>query len=272
LVGIIAQASDSNRLCFGIASADLAVLLQRRGDVKGAERYALQSVAALDAGGAEYEIALARPLQVLAEAYLADQRYAKAKDVMARLEYLPESSPRDRAVRAGSRALIEANDGRSPDAERHYRAAIGEWEAAGEGDRMSVVPELTNLALMYLAQRRLADATPLFERAWRIADASKEATDEQRVTLMTNLGVLYAKQGRGPAAAELMLRAVKIAEEGTGIRPIARRRLYETYALVLRRSGQKREAKALQARADALLPPDTSTMTVDVGKPAGRDR
>jgi hypothetical protein len=80
LVGIIAQASGSDRLCFGIASADLAVPLQRR-DVKGAERHALQSVAALDAGGAEYEIALARPLQVLAEAYFADQRYAKAKDV-----------------------------------------------------------------------------------------------------------------------------------------------------------------------------------------------
>jgi hypothetical protein len=41
--------------------------------------------------------------------------------------------------------LIEANEGRSPDTERHYPAAIGEWEAAGEGDRMSAVPELTNL-------------------------------------------------------------------------------------------------------------------------------
>jgi tetratricopeptide (TPR) repeat protein len=272
LLGIIAQASGSNRLCLGIASADLAVLLQQRGDIKGAEKYALHSVATLEAGGAECEIALARPLQVLAAAYIAEQRFAKAKDVMARLEHLPDSSQRDRAVRAGSRALIEADEGRWRDAERHYRAAIREWEAAGEGDRMSVVPELTNLALVYLTQRRLADAAPLFERAWRIADASKEATDEQRVTTMTNLGVLYAKQGRWPAAAELLRRALPIADEGTGIRPIARRRLYETYALVLRRSGQKREAKALQARADTLLPADTSSMTVDAGEPAGRHR
>jgi tetratricopeptide (TPR) repeat protein len=270
LVGIIAESSSGNRPCFGIASADLAVLLQRRGDVKQAEKYALQSVAALETGGAEFEIALARPLQVLAEVYLAEQRFAKAKDVMARLEYLPGSSPRDRAVRAGSQALIEANEGRWQNAERQYRAAIGEWEAAGEGDRISVVPELTNLALIYLGQRRLVDAAPLFERAFSIADTSKEATDEQRVTTMTNLGVLYAKQNRWPAAADLLPRALAIAEEGTSVRPIARRRLYETYAFVLRRIGQKREAKALQARADALLPPDTSSMTVDAGERTGR--
>ena len=215
-------------------------------------------------------MALARPLQVLADAYLAQQRFAKAEEVMGRLEYLPGVSPRDRAARAGSHALIEANAGRLQDAERHYRAAIGGWEEAGEGDGMSVVPELTNLALMYLQQRRLADAAPLFERARRIADSSKEATDEQRLTIMTNLGVLYAKQGRWQVAAELLPRALEIAEEGTGIGTVARRRFYDTYALVLRRSGQKREAKALQARADALLPPDTSSMVVDAGETAGR--
>jgi tetratricopeptide (TPR) repeat protein len=272
LVGIIAEASDGNRLCLGIASGDLAVLLQRRGDVKGAERYARQSVAALETGGPEYEIALARPLQALAQAYLAEQRFAKAKEVLARLEHLPESSPRDRALRVGARAWIDANEGRWQDAERHYRAAIGEWEKAGEGDAVSVVPELSNLALLYLNQRRLAHAAPLFERAWRITDTSKEATDEQRVTVMTNLGVLYTKQRRWQVAAELLRRSLEIAETGTGVGADARRRLYETYALVLQRTGQKQEAKALQARADALLPPDTSSMTVDAGDSAGRGR
>jgi hypothetical protein len=88
---------------------------------------------------------------------------------------------------------------------------------------------------------------------------------------MTNMGVLYAKQGRFPAAAELLRRALEIAEAGTGVAATIKRRLYDTYALVLMRSGQKREARALQARADALLPPDTSSMTVDVGE-SGRWR
>jgi hypothetical protein len=89
---------------------------------------------------------------------------------------------------------------------------------------------------------------------------------------MTNLGVLYAKQGRWQAAAELLPHALEIADAGTGIGTVARRRLYDTYAQVLRRSGQKREAKALQARADALLPPDTSSMTVDAGETGSRRR
>jgi len=147
--------------------------------------------------------------------------------------------------RAPKRGWIEANEGRWQDAERHYRGAISEWEAAGEGDTISVVPELSNLALLYLNQRRLADAAPLLERAWHLADTAKEATDEQRVTLMTNLGVLYTRQRRWQAAGELLRRSLEIAGAGTGVGADARRRLFETYALVLRQTGQRREAKAL---------------------------
>lgn len=272
LVGIIAAASGANRLCLGIAAADLAVLLQRRGDVKAAETYARQSIAALEQGGPDYEMALLRPLQVLAELYLSEQRFARAKEVLARLEHLPGSGPRDRAEQAGGRALVDAAEGRWQDAERHYRAAIAAWEEAGERDTMSVVPELTNLALLYLDQRRLADAAPLFERTWHIVDASREATDQMRVTALTNLGVLYVKQRQWVPAGDLLRRSLQIAGDGTAIDAMARRRLYETYAVVLRQSGQKREAKLLQARADALLPPDTSSMTVDAAELAVRRR
>ena len=266
LVGIIAEASGGNKLCLGIASADLAVLLQRQGDVKGAETYARQSIAALEQGGPDYEIALLRPLQVLAELYLSEQRFARAKEVLARLEHLPGSSPRDRAEQAGARALIDAAEGRWQDAERHYRASIAEWERSGEGDSMSVVPELTNLGLLYLNQRRLADAAPLLERARHIVDASREATDQMRLTALTNLGVLYVKQRQWGPAGELLQPALRIVDAGTRVDTMARRRFYETYAAVLRQSGQKREAKALQARAAALLPPDTSSMTVDAAE------
>jgi tetratricopeptide (TPR) repeat protein len=155
LAGIIAEASGGNRLCLGIATSNLAVLLQRRGDIKGAETFARQSVAALDTGEPEFEMALTRPLQVLAEVYLAEGRFSKAKEVLARLEHMP-ASPQDRAAQAGSRALIDAHEGRWQDAERHYCEAIVGWEKAGEGDAMSAVPELTNLALLDLNQRRFA--------------------------------------------------------------------------------------------------------------------
>jgi uncharacterized protein HemY len=131
---------------------------------------------------------------------------------------------------------------------------------------MSVVPELTNLGLLYLNQRRLADAAPLLERARHIVDASREATDQMRLTALTNLGVLYVKQRQWGPAGELLQPALRIVDAGTRVDTMARRRFYETYAAVLRQSGQKREAKALQARAAALLPPDTSSMTVDAAE------
>jgi tetratricopeptide (TPR) repeat protein len=269
LTEVIAQAKD-HPLCMGIAYGDLAVLQQRRGDIKGAERYAQQSVTAIDTAGAPGEMALGRPLQVLAQAYIAEHRFDKAKEVLERLEHLPAVSLRDRAVRAGARAWIDEAEGRWQDVERQYHTAIGEWEKAGEGDTISVVPELSNLGLLYLSKGRLGDAAPLFERAWRISGASKETTSEQRLIVTTNLGVLYAKQHRWQAAAEVLRPGLEIAETGTGVGADARRRLYETYVLVLRHTGQKQEAKALQARADALLPPDTSSMTVDAA--AGRQR
>ncbi len=263
LAAIIAD-SGTSPACLGFASGDLAVLLQRKGDTKAAERYAKQSVAALEAAGPGYRMALIRPLQVLAQTYLAGQRFASAKEVLARLESFPELSSRDRALHAGARALIAANERRRKDAEQEYRLAIGAWETAGEGNAMSAVPELTNLALLYLNQRRLADAAPLLEHAWHITDRTEDASDEQRITAMTNLGVLYGKQRRWPAAAGLLQKAMTIAAAGTPVGTTARRRLYETYAEVLWRSGQKGEARALQARAASLFPPDTSSLTVDV--------
>jgi len=263
LVTIITD-SQTDRVCLGFAAGDLAVILQRKGDMKGAERYAKQSVAAFDAAAPDYEPALVRPLQVLAQTYLAQQRFASAKEALARLERLPISSSRDRALQAGARGLIAANEQRWKDAEQEYRLAIGAWETAGEGNAISAVPELTNLALLYLNQRRLTDAEPLLERAWHIVDSAEDAGNEQRITVMTNLGVLYGKQSRWPAAAELLRKAMDIAGTVPEIGTTARRRLYETYAEVLRRCGQKGAAKALQAEADSLFPPDTSSLTVDV--------
>jgi tetratricopeptide (TPR) repeat protein len=211
---------------------------------KGAERYARQSVAAFDAAPPDYEAALVRPLQALAQTYLAEQRFASAKEVLARLERLPVSSSRDRALQAGARALIAANEQRWKDAEQEYRLAIGAWETAGEGNAVSAVPELTNLALLYLNQRRLTDAEPLLERAWHIVDRAKDAGNEQRIRVMTDLGVLYGKQGRWSAAAGLLRKAMEIAGAATEMDTPARRRLYETYAEALRRCGQKSAAKA----------------------------
>jgi uncharacterized protein HemY len=123
---------------------------------------------------------------------------------------------------------------------------------------------LTNLALLYLNQRRLTDAEPLLERAWHIVDRAEDAGNEQRIRVMTDLGVLYGKQGRWSAAAGLLRKAMEIAGAAAEMDTPARRRLYETYAEALRRCGQKSAAKALKAEADSLFPPDTSSLTVDV--------
>jgi tetratricopeptide (TPR) repeat protein len=270
LARIIAQLPERDGLCLGIASGDMAALLQRRGDIAGAGKYAHQAVAALETAGPDYQMALARPLQVLAETYLGEQRFAKAKEVLARLETLPAPSRRDRAAQAGMRASIDVYEGRWDDAEGRFGAAIKLWEEIGEGDNISIVPELGNLALLYLNRQRFADAAPLLERARRILDASKEATSEQRLTVMTNLGVLYANKRDWRAAGEFLRRALEIADAAAAVDVTARRRLYGTYALVLRRSGQKREAKQFQAKAEALLPSDPSSMTVDAQSVAGR--
>ena len=74
---------------------------------------------------------------------------------------------------------------------------------------------LNNLAEMYRAQDRYADAEPLYKRALKIAE--KLGPDHLALaTPLSNLALLYRAQGRYAEAEPLLRRALAIAEKSLG--------------------------------------------------------
>lgn len=70
---------------------------------------------------------------------------------------------------AGLKALDET---RYPEAERLFKSAISELEAAGL-DSPDLASSLSNLAIVYMNQKKFAQAEPLYKRALEIYERTK---------------------------------------------------------------------------------------------------
>jgi tetratricopeptide (TPR) repeat protein len=64
---------------------------------------------------------------------------------------------------------------------------------------------LNNLALLYRAQGRNAEAESLFQRALRILERELGPKDPNVTAILNNLADLYKAQGRGAEADALLL-------------------------------------------------------------------
>jgi tetratricopeptide (TPR) repeat protein len=264
LTGLLAGFAHTpeNTLCLGIAASNLAVIAQREGNLKDAEQYGTIAVATFAQADPD-DLAMVRPLQVLAGVYISQGRLEKAKHVIARIESFTMPATKDSALLAGARAAILESEGRVRDAERQYRAAIDEWEKAGEGASLGVVPELCNLALLYMKQKHFDEAALLLRRALKVMDASKEPDSQLRVRVLTNLGILYVRGHDWPGAEAVLGRAMEIARH-SGFQSDVKRRLYEAYAAALKQTGHKREARNLESEATAIFGSDPSSAVVSV--------
>lgn len=75
---------------------------------------------------------------------------------------------------------------------------------------------LSNLAGLYQAQRRHAEAEPLYQRALVIYEKALSATHPEVATSLDNLAALHASQGNFNQAARLFARALTIREQSLG--------------------------------------------------------
>ena len=93
--------------------------------------------------------------------------------------------------------------------------AIGE-KALGP-EHPEVGTRLNNLAMLYRAQRRYAEAEPLQKRALAISEKALGPEHPAVGTSLNNLALLYKAQGRYAEAEPLQKRALAIREKALGI-------------------------------------------------------
>src|SRR5262245_9202107 len=105
--------------------------------------------------------------------------------------------------------------GDAPAATQAFEQALKEAGAFGESDPR-LATTLVNLAGVYYAQGRYADAEPLFRRALAIYEKTLGPAHPFTATALANLGAVYQAQKRYREAEPLLQRALAIREKAAG--------------------------------------------------------
>ncbi len=117
--------------------------------------------------------------------------------------------PWETYMAAGDKAYQQGN---YPEAEKQLVAALKEAEGFGPQDPR-LATSFNNLALVYQAQGRFADAGPLYQRSLAIYEKALGPDHPDVGTSLNNLGELFYAQGRYAEAEPLYQRALAIREK-----------------------------------------------------------
>jgi tetratricopeptide (TPR) repeat protein len=266
LLQTTAQLGDSpdDKLCRGLTLGNLASVRVRLGELRSAKEAAETAVSQLEETLGVDTIALRYPLELLANIAIQNEDFGKGFKLLSRVEKLPQASHSNSATIQGLRAVLMMREGKDLDAEKEYRSAIRERELASEQETAEAIPELWNLGVLYLSDRRAAEAIPLLERCLRIIDHSPPNA-ELKVKTFLALGLAHARLGNNPPAGNYFRRAIDLID---GLPPALRsdlgRILYSQYAQFLRGVGQKKEAKEIAKKGEKWYGRDTPHLTVSV--------
>ncbi len=151
-------------------------------------------------------------------------------------------------MRAGATAYQQGN---YAEAVKQTEAALSAAEAFGPNDPR-LAGALNNLALIYLAQGRYAEAEPLHKRVLAIAEKALGPNDPRLAVALNNLAELYHAQGRYAEAEPLYKRSLAIFEKALGPAHPNVAQALENYAELLRKTNRQMEATAMEVRAKAI--------------------
>lgn len=173
--------------------------------------------------------------------------------------------PSDRAMVHGVAAALLHAEGRRTEAESEYLGALRAWEEAGRGSTADAASVLNFLGSLYMDEGRLDEAQRTLDRAMAIFAGAKDTVPLDRIKLLNLRAVLQARRGKWRDAEEDLRQAVSIADrDARSCDPAALVYVMANYAAVLRKNHKRREARSIQARADATLNDPTTQRIIDL--------
>jgi tetratricopeptide (TPR) repeat protein len=255
------HAQDS---CAGLVLNNMAAFQSVSGRIADAERLAERSVMILEKAYDSNDVVLLPPLQILAAARFEQGKIAKAREAFKRMQSIRIHRPEDSALLHGTAAVFLEAEGRWPESEAEYLAALHAWEEAGHGQTADAGAILNALGSLYIQEQRLDEARQALDHALDIFSRAKDAVPMDRIKLLHVLGVLYARQGDWPIAEQYLREALSLSDPQPGVDPLALRSLMTSYAIVLRKNHHGREARSIEARAKAIEVDRTTAAIVDI--------
>jgi tetratricopeptide (TPR) repeat protein len=251
-----AQASSDDRMVAMILD-DMGVDEEDIGDYGQSEITFNHGLSTLHAS------ALEDPLHVslqthLAELYLAEGRPADAEPMLRHtieaLRRVPQPDPvslaRDYEDLAISRIMQQKYD----EPEKLLRQSQSLMETALGPMNPKLISGLFAYAALLISQHKYAEAVVPAERAWKIlCTTTLPVAKPDLVSGYSGLSTVYFHAGRTEESVDYARKAVELAESTLGSSHPAVARCLTNYAYILKHTGRKNEAKAIEKRAEEIM-------------------
>lgn len=264
LSAALANDDRLGHVCAGLVMNKMAAFLSDAGRLAEAEVMAQRSVHTLDESFPPNDLALLRPLQVLAAIQFQRGKIARAREAFRRMQSIRTTQPEDRALVNAMAAALLAAEGRWPEAEAQYTAAIQALKEAARGDTADGVALLVGMGGLYIREHRMGEARQVLNEALAIFERAPDADPWDRINLLRTSGVLCARQGEWGEAERDLANAVSIADSESRVEPTVLRSLLVDYAVVLRKNHRRREARSIETRIATLRRAPEDRELVDV--------
>jgi len=142
-------------------------------------------------------------------------------------------------------------DGQESNAEMFYLAALENLQNAGPEDPR-LAATLNTLAVLYHAQKKYAQAEPLYQQVLKLLEQTIGPDHPTLATTLNNLAVVCEAQDKYAEAAPLYQRALALIERTLGPDHPNLAVALDNYADLLRKMQREAEAEAAEARAKAI--------------------
>ncbi len=249
--------------CLSITLLNLASTLAKVGRTSEAEVPAAQSVALLSNLTADDDPVRLQPLQTLWFVSSELGEVARARQAYQAVRALRVVSPHDKATVLSISAAQLRLEGRHSQAEKSYLLALSAWEALGSESSIEMASLLCDLGIEYAEQNRPSDAEKTLGRAVRLISSAPGATPADIVRVSNQQAFVHARQGRWELACSELNGLVAFGERSE-LGGSLLKELYSNYAFTLRKTHQKRAARAIEARAAAISSELPSDAVIDV--------
>lgn len=162
--------------------------------------------------------------------------------------------------------LCYVAQGKFGDAEPLLRRSLAHREGYYGTDDPGIMTSLNNMAKLFLAQKKYAEAEAFASRAVKIGRAKTGLMPPAFADSLAFLGACHAGQEKWADAVPLFDQAVKLKVRQLPDAPHIPPKpgqihhgefadLCKEYAVVLRKAGKEKEAKEIEAKAEAVLKP-----------------
>jgi tetratricopeptide (TPR) repeat protein len=261
---LINSSNQAEGICAGLISGDLAAIMLDSGRPADAETFAEQSLSALGSSYPPNAPILLHPLQVLCSARFQQGKIGAARQVFERMRSIPAGRPEDRALVHRLHAALLVVKSKYSEAETEYLAVTAALEQAGRLQTSDAATNFAELASLYIRQQRYEDARKELDRAWELLTTAKDAVSLDLINLLDIRAILHVRLAQWTEAERDLLHAISLADHERQMDPRTIEALLTNYAVVLRKTHRRHEARHVEARLAALQ--NQQTAVVDVSE------